>query len=446
MKSDHPAATKPAGDRVARLFAMLMGGFLGLTLVKFGNPVVLEKLVAWPDGGWEWFFNPWPVTVSLWVLGLISMLGIFTARWKVDVPGWLVALPVIWLGWQFVSATHTVDAELTRVTLRHFVVCVVCFFLGLFSLGHTRNPQTFLMGLVGGWLVVIAVGWQQHFGGLEETRRYFFAYIYPTMDSVPAEYLKKMFSDRIFSTLFYPNALAGVLLLLSPVAGVVIWRRLSRLTMAARGVLVGLLCLAALGCLLWSGSKGGLLLALLLGLTALLRLPFRRQWKLALVAGVLVAGLAVFAVRFAGYFQKGATSVSARMDYWEAATRTAATHPIFGTGPGTFAIPYKHLKRPESEMSRLVHNDYLEQASDSGVVGFLSYAGFVAGVLCVAYRKIAPQADGLKFAVWLGLLGWSLQGLMEFGLYIPALAWTAFGLMGWLLANANQFDNDRANQ
>ena len=446
MKPDHPAVTKPTGDKVARLFAMLMGGFLGLTLLKFGNPVVLEKLVLWPANGWEWVFSPWPVSIAMGMLGLISVPGIISVRWRLDVPRWLVALPMVWLVWQFVSATQTVDAELTRATLRHFVVCVVCFFLGLLSLGRTRNTQPFLLGLVGGWLVVIAVGWQQHFGGLEETRKYFFTYTYPTMQTVPAEYLKKIKSDRIFSTLFYPNALAGVLLLLSPAAGVVIWQRLSRLTMGARGVLVGLLGFAALGCLFWSGSKGGLLLALMLGLIALLRLPFRRQWKLALVAGVLMIGLSAFAVRFAGYFQKGATSVSARMDYWQAAARTTASHPIFGTGPGTFAIPYKQLKRPESEMSRLVHNDYLEQASDSGVVGFLAYAGFVAGGLWVSYRKIAPQADGLKFAVWLGLLGWSLQGLMEFGLYIPALAWTAFSLMGWLLASANQFDNGRTNR
>jgi len=28
----------------------------------------------------------------------------------------------------------------------------------------------------------------------------------------------------------------------------------------------------------------------------------------------------------------------------------------------------------------------------------------------------------------------SLQGLFEFGLYIPGLAWTTFVLLGWLLA------------
>jgi hypothetical protein len=57
--------------------------------------------------------------------------------------------------------------------------------------------------------------------------------------------------------------------------------------------------------------------------------------------------------------------------------------------------------------------------------------------------------DWQTFSVWLGVLGWSLQGLLEFGLYIPALAWPAFALLGRLSATKlaglrpdTQFDNE----
>ena len=208
-----------------------------------------------------------------------------------------------------------------------------------------------------------------------------------------------------------------------------------------------------------------------------------------MITGVLLAGLIGFFWRHAVFFQKGATSVSARFDYWRAALQTAADRPFFGTGPGTFAIPYEKIKKPESEMSRMVHNDYLEQASDSGVVGFLSYAFLIVGGLTWSlraprrlprrsggvagfpprsprqsgaaagplsrtqsfsdkdqhtnegnrdsqtgwHRFLSPCEDWLRFSVWLGLLGWSLQSLLEFSLYIPALAWLAFTLLGWLL-------------
>ncbi len=36
--------------------------------------------------------------------------------------------------------------------------------------------------------------------------------------------------------------------------------------------------------------------------------------------------------------------------------------------------------------------------------------------------------------IWLGLLGWAAQCLVEFSLQIPALAWPAFALLGYLCA------------
>ena len=435
----------PSESRLPGWFAALAGAFFGLALLKFGNPAVLEKLVEHPTNIWEWVFNAWPVTIGFGLLAGVAGVGIFAARWKTNAPRWLVLLPLVWLGWQFIAATHTVDAELTRATLKHFTACVVCFYLGLFALAPSRRPAMFFASLLAGLVVVIAVGWQQHFGGLEETRAYFFREIYPQLKFVSPEYLKKMSSNRIFSTLFYPNALAGALLLLLPVALTLVWQRFTALTAAARGLLVGLVASGALGCLFWSGSKGGWLLMLAMALVALLRLELNRKWKLALVTAMLAVGLTGFALRYAGYFQKGATSATARGDYWRAAAQTAMANPVFGTGPGTFAIPYKQIKKPESEMARLVHNDYLQQASDSGVVGALAYAAFIGGTLWLTWRRLAPKRDWLAFAVWLGLLGWSLQGLMEFGLYIPALAWTAFALFGWLLGGGNEFDTAQKN-
>jgi O-antigen ligase len=226
-----------------------------------------------------------------------------------------------------------------------------------------------------------------------------------------------------------------------PMSLVIILRYFTRLTIGARQFVAAVFAAGGLACLYWSGSKGGWLLMLLLILVALLHLSFPRRVKLAVIASVVVLGLAGFALKYAGFFQRGATSVSARFDYWRAAIKTAAANPMFGTGPGTFAIPYARIKRPESEMSRMVHNDYLEQASDSGIPGFVLYALLAGGLLIKTKPPKLSAETALPFAVWLGLLGWLLQGLMEFGLYIPALAWTGFALMGWLLAiTRKQFD------
>jgi O-antigen ligase len=434
---------------LASVFAGLFGAFLGLALLKFGNPPIMEKWVSPPTDFYEFLLGyPWPIAWAYWLLALVGAVGVAAARWRSAVPWWLIALPLIWLAWQVLAGTQSVDAGLTNSTLKHFGACVLCFYLGFFSLSRLKKLWPFWTGLLGGFLLVLAIGWEQHFGGLQESRRYFYLYFYPQWKEMPPEYLKRISSERIFATLFYPNALAGTLLLLLPATLATVWQARGLLTAPARWFLMGLVGAAGLACLYWSGSKGGWLLMLVLGLLALLRLPFARQFKIAAVMLVLLAGLAGFFWKYSGFFQKGATSVSARFDYWHAAVQTAKDKPVFGTGPGTFSIAYQKVKRPESEMSRLVHNDYLEQASDSGVGGMLAYALFIVAGVAWSFpkrgRALAAGCDDWQtFSVWLGVLGWSLQSLVEFGLYIPALAWPAFAFLGWLLGqNRSRFAPD----
>jgi hypothetical protein len=493
----------PAPNRdsfVVRFFPALFGGFLGLTLLKFGNPPVMEKWVTRPTNGWEFILGfPWPINWAYFLLFFVAVGGVFAAvrlqsaaravspaptaplsPWTLPSPKWVSLIPVIWLLWQFLAASDSVQPALSRSTVHHFIACVVCFYLGLFVLSKYDHLSPFWTGLLACFVIVLAIGWEQRFGGLEATRKFFYEEIYPTLKEVSPEYLKKLASDRIFSTLFYPNSLAGGILLLLPPTVVFVWGfgGQGRMTPAARSTLTGLFAAAAIPCLYWSGSKGGWLLMLLLGMIILLRLPFRHSLKVALVALVFGLGLAGFTWKFSAYLKKGATSVVARFDYWRAAVVTAGEHPWLGTGPGTFAIPYERIKRPEAEMARLTHNDYLEQASDSGLAGAAFYLAFVCSAVAIIGSRVlrisAKPAEGVTllkptkperaakgtgpppktrkpgqeardpeesqfirlqlFALWLGLLAWALHSTFDFGLYVPALAWIAFTFCGFLLA------------
>jgi O-antigen ligase len=446
----------PPAPWPARIFAATFGAFLGLALLKFADPPIMQKYVTAPQNVWEFLlFSAWPVRWAYWLLLVVAVVGVLAARWRPAAPIWLVALPFFWLIWQGAASARSLGPELSNQTLRHFACCVACFYLGLCSLRRAGEARAFWCFLFCAFLLVLASGWEQRFGGLAATRRYFYAYLYPGIHELPPEYLKRLSSNRIFATLFYPNALAGGILLLLPITLATVWEMMrKRFTVGARQFLLAVTAVGALSCLYWSGSKGGWLLMLLLGLIALLRTRLAMKIKLALVGAVLVAGLAGFVLKYAGFFERGATSVSARFDYWRAALRIAAANPVFGTGPGTFSMAYQQVKRPESESARLVHNDYLEQASDSGVLGAALYTVFIAGSLAWSFRRKWPGAspvtpakkpvpktepamnvsdDWFRFAVWLGVLGWSLQSLFEFPLYVPSLSWLAFALLGWLL-------------
>ena len=431
---------KPAHDNPHRRHSE---GGLSPALVC-GAGVLLVSLVGFVlGGGWalltrgtsEWVMQA--VTGRLFILCTavtvvcgagLAVLGIRFYRVPSKLAYWPLCVPLIWVGWQAVAAVGTVDWNLSGITLVHFVTCVGLFFLGW--LGFTGRHQIHLvaLGLLIGFVWVLRTGFEQHFGGLEATREMFFER--PDWREFPADYLKKIRSNRIFSTLVYPNALAGAILLLTPVMLVSAWNWSKPLNNVARGVFVGTLAYAALACLVSSGSKSGWLIALILAVMVLFHLPFRRRWKCAWVGVVLAVGLTVFLLKFADYFRQGALSVGARFDYWRAGVQTFGNHPVRGTGPGTFAISYQQRKAPNSEMARLAHNDYLEQAADSGLIGFVSYLSLFPGSLCLLYRKHVRNLLG--FAIWLGLSGWALQGCVEFGLYIPALAWPAFFFLGWL--------------
>ena len=323
-----PARTNPektTHGRLPGIFAGLFGALLGLSLIKFGNPVILERMVqkeyGTPANIYEWIFNPWPVVIARWLLAAVVCAGLAVARWDLrKVPPLLLALPAAWLFWEFAAATQTVNGALTQLTLAHFTCCVICFYLGFFALGPLRTHGPFWIGLLIAFLVVLAVGFEQHFGGLEETKRFLYLYEYPDpRHPPPAEFIKRISTGRIFSTLLYPNTLAQAILLLLPALLAVLWSTQHRFTIGARRFMVGALAAAALACLFWSGSKSGWLLMLVIGLIAALFMPFKRQWKLAIISVVLLAGLAGFALKYSGYFKKGATSVEARFDYWKAA-------------------------------------------------------------------------------------------------------------------------------
>ena len=476
-----------------RVFLILTGIWLFTALLLFGNPVILDYLHPVKDIGIptqsigvtpEDDSNARPYLGILAVLGLACVLGISRLakpkfQLSAALPRWIAWLPLGWFGWQLASLLQTVDRETSMATVIHFGSCVAAFYLGLFVLARMRLARLVLWGAALGLMANLLDASREHFGGLEQTRRAIIEQIesgkldpakvaphlreekkdFPPevaqkieklpaetaakIRQFPVEMVKRWYSPRLFGHMFYPNALAGVILLLLPVSlalllGQARWGPL-------RFVLALGLAGVGLGCLYWSGSKAGWLIAMVLLGVWLLHFPFSTKLKIGLASAAIVIGLTGFAVKYADYFDKGATSVGARFGYWSAAVKTAAEEPFLGSGPGTFQIAYKRHRPPEAEPTRLTHNDYLQQASDSGVPGFLLYMAFFGGATWVLARR--RMMEPVHVAMRLGLLTWMLQGVVEFGLYIPALAWPAWLMLGWLLAlPTNQFDKSTVTE
>jgi len=479
-----PSDGERDGVRGLKFYALAFGLFLGLCLWKFGNPVILDHKISAPATPAEFLNDPWPLHWANWILLPLAIIGgllifkrrnpnyfgkpaVATAIFHLP-SSILYFLPLAWLGWQFVSATQTVDADLTRATIWQFSGCVACYFLGalIFARGHLW--RWLLPGLLAAFAFCLVRGIDQHVFEFPQNHQMLVEGERNGWTNFPPEAVAQMKVDniiiitngaemanpamldkfkkgRVAGTLVYPNALAGIILLLWPLSLALAFGATKNLKPPIRFAAIGLTVFLGGAAFYWSGSKLGWLIGIAIAGFYLLRLNWPKQIKLATIALVLVVGLGIFAVRFHNYFSAGATSVGARFDYWRAAVQTTAAKPVFGSGPGTFQRPYAQLKSPEAEMARLTHNDYLEQFSDSGVIGGLAYAAWIFLALTATVKKTWRGGDAISFAILAGLLAWFVQGFGEFGLFIPALAWTAFTLLGCTIGQKIiEFDKEKS--
>jgi hypothetical protein len=494
------------------IYALAFGLFLGLAFWKFGNPVILDHKITPPSTPAEFWHESWPTHWANWIFLPLAIVGALLAfkqnfRWgerpREPARGdthpttkWLWLLPLLWFGWQLISATRTVDADLTAATLWQFFGCIACYFIGALVIGapstasarkspsqhagavpgapRSQNAFSFLLiGILAAFAFCLVRAVEQRLVEFPQTHQMLVEGERDGWTNVPPEMLldmereqvvittngvdvanpvvlKKFASGRVMGTLVYPNALAGAVLLLLPVALTLAFGA-RQLRPVIRAVVIALTCFLGGAGFFWTGSKLGWLIAMGLGGLYLFRLNWSVKLKIIALVVIAILGLGIFAVRFHNYFAAGATSAGARLDYWRGAVQTAAKNPLTGTGPGTFQRPYERIKAPDAEMARLAHNDYLEQFSDSGIPGGFFYFAWIVLALVAIGRRIwksenhAEKPSALRFAIFAGLLGWFVQGAGEFSLYIPALAWTAFTLLGCSLAlTGNQFDKNQA--
>ncbi len=112
---------------------------------------------------------------------------------------------------------------------------------------------------------------------------------------------------------------------------------------------------------------------------------------------------------------------SSRTNYWRVAWDEWKEYPLTGTGAGTFMYTWLE-NRPGFGGVKQVHNVYLEQGTETGIVAFLALTGFAA--LLVGYAAwSAWRATGERKVLLAGLTGavvvYLLSSALEWHWYIP---------------------------
>ncbi len=426
-----PSDTNLPEANQAGWFSWVAGVAVALFLLKIGTPIIFPNDDPMPSDPLLWIFLSWPLKWGFGIVALLFLTKCFDGLPSFDGPRRWLLLPLAWYLWQWVARVDTVDPALTSAAIPHFTACMICLTVGIWDGGRKGGWDGWMWPILIGFCMCLWSGIEQHFWGLEEMRQR----VKDNPELIEGAHpwlLARMQSDRIYGPLFYPNAYATGLVLLAPACIGFLYQKGEWLSRWQRWIPCVLLAGATMGCLFWTRSKTGILMALMMIVLALFRLPVRRQLKIRVAGALGVIGLIGFFVVFAGYFKKGATSLGARFHYWEVAAQITADHPFNGTGPATFQRPFDERRDPDSEMARLAHNDFLEQASDSGIPGFLFFAGFVIWGMIWMGQRVWRSEQVVPWATWIGLLGWAGMSLMEFTLYIPGVAWVSFFLFGVL--------------
>ena len=217
----------------------------------------------------------------------------------------------------------------------------------------------------------------------------------------------------------------------------------SRLSVMLSGLCVFTLAIA----LFATESRGGVGTWLLL-LPVMLWAVYRYTASLKLVFAILViaamgyamsAGLLGMNVGGRTYDLEQDTSTNARLLLWKSSIQMMMDHPLLGAGWGTFAAHYPAYRSPLDSTTGgyFAHNDYLQLATEGGVIAMLLQLSVMVGVLLQLRRSLnqTDKAAGFEsVALLLGALALFIHAGVNFIFYFAFMD----VLSGLYIARATQ--------
>ncbi len=171
-------------------------------------------------------------------------------------------------------------------------------------------------------------------------------------------------------------------------------------------LLLALLAVALVGGIAATESRGGLIASAVCLVAGLVLLRGRRMAVAGFMLLVLIGAAAFFATSPAALqrvtsFDSGG---SGRSDLWSVAWRMTEDHPLIGVGLANFQqLAPEYVRRPGSlqfvdlivDRPHVVHNAYLQQLAETGIVGLALLLAFMAACIAAALRAARRfEADG----------------------------------------------------
>lgn len=124
-------------------------------------------------------------------------------------------------------------------------------------------------------------------------------------------------------------------------------------------------------------------------------------------------------------------------------------YPVFGAGPGTFYVSFSRYRGEKvGAYFDQAHNDYVQFACESGILGLLLLGAFVVMALGAAlvaqWKRRDPLMRGMAFACVMGVTAILIHSWTDYNLQIPANAALFMVLLalGWISLYLDRREGD----
>jgi hypothetical protein len=409
-ETKQPATTDRRTEMLRRLLlALITALIVARPLVLGEDPGLLDRLT-----------NAWSLLLSLlWFLAVAGWAvwrawsGQTTWRGSGVEAGLFSVAALLWL-----SAGVAAHYKHPAILIASEWLVLFCAFCLVRQLSRTPEDDRGLMAaFLASAVSISAFAIYQYTVEFPQIRRAYGSNLDALVEAMASENVvanpqllqRRLFEDNVFATYSHPNAFAGYLALLLPLA--IAWtfhatrppavRERPSLALRAQ-VLRGAFILAAaatllVGLALWlTHSRGAILGSLVVGAVVLAAYGrrFLAMHKTAFVTALAFVAVAAFFVSRTQIAANGMAkfwqSSAKRNDYWIATWSMIEDHPWFGVGPGNFGRLYPRYMLPRAfEKIKDPHNLILELWATAGLFALIALVVTLGLCFRQAWTRVA---------------------------------------------------------
>jgi O-antigen ligase len=316
--------------------------------------------------------------------------------------------------------------------LQGYATCLLIFLAGV-SFADREKIKIIRAIILAGFVIGLLAIYQYFFGF-----RHLLDYI--SKQGMPNQFALDYISRRrVFYPFVTPNALAGYLIMVIPLALIsrqTLWLLIPMASSLFLTQSLGAFISIFLGIVVYFNLQGksrkspsAITLSDFrsgMGKCFILSCTIKKRRLLILLGLFTVTGI-IFMIRAGTQKQhlQPLFSTLMRLAYWQETFRIIKSHPLIGIGPGNFDLPH----------SRYAHNSYLQLWAETGIFGLLAFIWLILSIAKSTLKSLKNGHPKTQNALLLtSCIAFLIHNLVDLTFFLPEVSFIFWALAGILFS------------